>query len=444
MTDVVVAKSKIHERSILAAMLQSPRCIPLVMLSVTTDDFYYPVHQELFDLMLELADQDKLDPVIVLQRMMETGRAARLNVGPLLADLVGLAVIPGNVGVYAQRVRELSRVRRFKEMFERGLQVIEDTERGYWESTQNTPEGEIDLDRLQSAMAHVLLEGDLLVDEKMTDEHIEGLSSWSDFLSVQDTVQDWLVRDLFERQDIWMILGGEGGGKSWFSRQMCLTMGAGIHPFRWEERITPVRTLLIDLENADSMIRRQTRAIQHQALMLGDVEALNANTFIWRRQEGLNIREKPDELRLRAVIDRVRPEFVAIGSLYNSFKKGRDDWETAAEDVKEILNKLRARYNCAWMIEHHMPKGDGKDRPATPYGSSVWQRWVTHGRVLNKIGDNLYELASFRGDRDVRTVPAGLQRGGKFPWAPVWHKGDLDAMLELEEARDGHARRARR
>lgn len=423
------------ERAILAVLLQQPRTVGVLQLTVEESDFYRPANGELFATICAMVDElgpENFDPILLSQRLISTGRLNALGGPGYLAELATQGdVLPSNVSYYATRVRELSRVRRFRQMLERGLQTVEETERGWWRESEKG-HTEVDLDRLQTAMAHVMLEGDLLVDEKMMDEKINGLSTWSDFLSVPDKPSDWLVRDMIERQDVWMILGGEGGGKSWFSRQMVLTLGSGIDPFRWDERIPPVRTLLIDLENAESMVRRQSRPIYHQALRLGDDGKLNEHTYIWRRPEGLNLRERRDQLLLQTVLDRVRPEFVAMGSLYNSFRKGNDDWETAAEDVKEFLNKMRTRYSCAWLLEHHMPKGTGDDRPQTPYGSSVWMRWVTHGYVMHRVGTNLWTFNPFRGARDARTIPAGLQRGGTFPWAPIWGADDLDAMIELE------------
>jgi replicative DNA helicase len=262
---------------------------------------------------------------------------------------------------------------------------------------------------------------------------------------VPDSPTDWLVPELFERQDVWMFLAGEGGGKSYLSRQLCLTLAAGIHPFNWDEAITPCRTLLVDLENAESMVRRQSRAVRTQASRIShlEVEQHSKNGWVWRRPAGLNIRRREDALLLETVIERVRPDFVALGSLYNSFVKGRDDWETAAEDAKVVFNRLRSRYGFCLALEHHMPKGDGHERPQTPYGSSVWQRWVTHGRVMTRMGANVWEFnASFRSDRDVRKTPAGLQRGGTFPWSPIWDEADLDALIELEE--EVHPNRNRR
>lgn len=421
------------ERAVLAIMLQQPRSIAEAQLILTGADFFSTTHELLFTTMCELAEKGDVDPALVASTLASRGLAVRHNTTPLLAELVGSLVVAANLSYHALRVRELSRVRRFRGLIESAMQAVEETERGWWESKdRNQPE--VDLDRLQTRMAHLLVQGELLVDENMEDQAIEGLSSFTEFLAEPDREQDWLVPDFMERQDVWMILGGEGGGKSTLSRQFVLAMGAGLHPLDEEFEIPPVNSLLIDLENAPSMLRRQSRGIHHNVLAYGDAQAVNEHTWVWRRPGGLNLRLREHQVLFRAVLDRVRPEFVALGSLYNAFSRMGDDWETAAEEVKEFLNVMRNRYSCAFLLEHHMPKGSGQaDRPQTPYGSSVWQRWVTHGRVIHKVAENLYELALFRGDRDQRRIPAGLSRGGPLPWSPIWTSDDLDARIEAAE-----------
>lgn len=444
------AWSREAERAVLATMLQNPRTITEVGLLLRSEDFYSPSHQALYEAMVELAEGNELDPTMLATHFVTRGMARRVNSTVIIADLAtDNTVVAANISHHALRIRELSRVRRFKEMFTRGLQVVEETERGWWES-EDRQRPDLDLDRLQTQVASVLLQGEVLVDEKLEDQTIPGLMRFADFLSQPDDPQDWLVEGLFEREDVWMILGSEGGGKSYLSRQCVMCLGAGIHPFAWDEgqMIEPVNSLLIDLENAPSMVRRQARGTYVQAHSVGNQRSLNEFTHIWTKRDGLNLRDKADQLLFQAVIERIRPRFVALGSLYNSFVKGRDDWETAAEEVKVFFMRMKLRYGFTLLLEHHMPKGDGQNRPQTPYGSSVWQRWVTHGRTIVSLHEQLWGLEPFRNDRDPRRVPAGMTRGGMFPWSPVWTKDDLDArmeiLVEVDNMRDrGNQERAR-
>jgi hypothetical protein len=58
------------------------------------------------------------------------------------------------------------------------------------------------------------------------------------FLGTADDEFDWIVPGLIERGDRLMLTGFEGLGKSMLTRQLAVTMAAGLHPFRWaRERV---------------------------------------------------------------------------------------------------------------------------------------------------------------------------------------------------------------
>jgi hypothetical protein len=280
-----------------------------------------------------------------------------------------------------------------------------------------------DMDDTLTTAARESLALDLLIDETI-DGPVDGLSTWDEFLNQPDRLEDWIVPGLLERQDVVMVLSRPGTGKSWLSRQVALAVASGVHPFRPETRIEAQRTLLVDLENPPQMVRRQSRAMVHSLARLGTWNADLAH--LWAQPGGINIRKHADAQLFERVIAETRPALVAIGSLYNVFERGRDDWDTAAEETKAVFNRLRGRYRCAFWIEHHMPKGAEQKNP---FGSSVWERWPGFGRVIDRRGDNVYELArTFRGDRDVREWPAGLERGGPLPWSPLWDQEEVDRL----------------
>jgi hypothetical protein len=61
----------------------------------------------------------------------------------------------------------------------------------------------------------------------------------------------------------------------------------------------------------------------------------------------------------------------------------------------------------------------------------LWERWPSYGRVISRIGGEFYDFAVFRGDREAgREFPAGLQRGGKLPWSPIWDREELELIRE--------------
>lgn len=410
------------EKAVVALMTQSRTAVGQARAVLTAGDLYSPAHALIFGACCDLAERNEpVEPPAVIAELRRQGELTKAGGATYIASLYQIPVVGESLVHYAKLVRGASRARQALQIGQRIVQVAD--ELGH------------DQDAMLDQLAADQLALQLLVDEPMHDAKIEGLSSWSEFWAQPDDPQDWIVPNLVERQDVFLLLGSEGGGKSYMTRQWCLAIAAGVHPFRPEQRIEPRRTLLVDLENAESMVRRQSRPVGSQVSRLGEWNDDLAH--IWRKPDGLNLRKRADAQLLERVVAETRPVFVGLGSLYKAFKRGRDDWDTAAAEAIEVLDRIRYRYRCAFFLEHHMPKGDGKERPQTPFGSSEWMRWASHGRVLARIGENAYSLdPSFRGDRDPRDIPVGLCRGGDLPWTPIWDPEEL-AYLSFPDTKKG-------
>lgn len=218
---------------------------------------------------------------------------------------------------------------------------------------------------------------------------------------------------------------------SWLSRQVALTVASGVHPFMPSRRVEPKRTLLVDLENPESTVRRQSHEPYYAIRHLADGEAVGDRGWIWTHTAGLNIRKRQDAALLERVVSDTRPDLVCIGSLYNVFARGSSDWDTAAEEAIAVLNRIRSRYGCALWIEHHMPRASEGGHRQSPFGSTLWERWPSYGRVISRIGGDFYDFAVFRGDREAgREFPPGLRRGGKTPWTAIWDADELELIRQ--------------
>jgi len=136
---------------------------------------------------------------------------------------------------------------------------------------------------------------------------------------------------------------------------------------------------------------------------------------------------------LDAVITKANPDVVAFGSLYKSFVRS-GDWDQSAGEAREVLDRLRAKHQIAFWIEHHMPKAQDGGRKPTPFGSSMWEWWTSHGRVLEHTSAHPqapYRFsAPFRGDRGSRESPVGFTRGGRIPWMSVWDEDELNYLIQ--------------
>jgi hypothetical protein len=254
----------------------------------------------------------------------------------------------------------------------------------------------------------------------------------------------WLIPGVLRRQSRLMLVAPEGIGKSTLTRQFAALCAAGIHPLLTSRRMRPLKVLVIDLEN-DPQTAVDVRGLVDAASPHGLMLTLQRQAPDWDRSnlrvvsrpDGINVRTRSDRRRLEAVIARVRPDLVTFGPIYKSYvKDDRESDEALSADLQRIFDRLRIRYDCAWIFEHHAPKAAGPKSPrADPFGSSLWKRWPDLGVRLDEAssGDpTVLKLGRFRYDRyPVPGLPDEIHRGGQWPWHGKWNDGtpDLDQYV---------------
>lgn len=210
------------------------------------------------------------------------------------------------------------------------------------------------------------------------------------------------------------------------ARQVALLSAAGIHPLSFQP-MEPIKTLTVDLENPDRIIRRTGRSIAAQAMAMGRVSRLNAELLT--RPSGMDLLRASDRALLEETLDKVKPELLVIGPLYKAFlDPGGRTSESIALEVAKYLDTIRTIYKCALWIEHHAPLGTSMtSRDLRPFGSAVWSRWPEFGISLQPdptaLGAYVYDVRHFRGARDERQWPTKIKRGVRFPFEVIeWSK----------------------
>lgn len=238
---------------------------------------------------------------------------------------------------------------------------------------------------------------------------------WAEFVNGQDDPYDWLIPEVLERGERVIVVAEEGAGKTFLMRQVALCAAAGIHPFT-RAQIPPIRTLTIDLENPERIIRRTSRQIV-DAVRLFTKRSPDADLVI--RPAGLNLLKAQDRRFVERAIEETQPDLVCMGPLYKSFvDPGGRTSESIAVEVAKYLDELRDAYGISWWLEHHAPLGDSmRSRDLRPFGSAVWSRWPEFGLALHhdptEPDDYVYEVKHFRGGRDARRWPTRMKRGSK-------------------------------
>lgn len=246
------------------------------------------------------------------------------------------------------------------------------------------------------------------------------LVSWTDFIEEQESTEyDWVIPNLLERGERVMVVAAEGVGKTMLARQIALCSSAGIHPFTFE-KMPPIRTLTIDLENPQRIIRRTSSDIARKALHYGFTSNLDAHLLI--KPDGMDLMGSTDRQILEDAIELTKPDLLLLGPIYKSFvDPGNKTSEAVAIEIAKYFDSLREWFKCALWLEHHAPLGSSMStRDLRPFGSAVWSRWPEFGLSLTPdptaTGGYVYDVRHFRGARDRRQFPVKMARGLTFPF----------------------------
>lgn len=259
------------------------------------------------------------------------------------------------------------------------------------------------------------------------------LVQWNEFLAESTEERyEWVIPGLLEKNERVIVVAAEGVGKTMLARQVALLSAAGVHPFSYQ-RMPKVRTLTVDLENPERIIRRTSRIIAHKAMAHAGVRDIDA--YLLTKPSGMDLIKATDRAVLEQALDEIKPQLLVIGPLYKAFlDPGGRTSESIALEVAKYLDTVRTVYGCAMWIEHHAPLGTSStSRDLRPFGSAVWSRWPEFGISLQPdptaIGEYAYDVKHFRGARDERHWPTKMKRGGRFPfevteWMKVSHEDE--------------------
>lgn len=244
---------------------------------------------------------------------------------------------------------------------------------------------------------------------------------WRPFLEEKvDLSYDWIIPGLLERQDRVIVVASEGAGKSTLARQVAMMTSAGLHPFKRDE-ITPLRTLFIDLENPERIIRRTAGRIYDRVKSTGRHEYMDGAHLVMKA-DGINLLMQPDQDMIEEHVEATKPDIIFFGPIYKSFlDPGGQTAESICTQLVRYFDKLRSRYDCAMWMEHHAPLGNGGNREMRPFGSAVWSRWSEFGIALTPDLEDpeLIQFNHYRGQREPREWPILCKRGKTWPFEVV-------------------------
>lgn len=403
------------ERAVLGGLVNGQAKIGAVIDQLDADDFYLPAHGHLYHAIVGMHRAgSNVTPVLV--------RAELNRLALPVTDEVLIACQAQGTGIvnrYVALVVNASIARKV-------LMAVENVSTV---AKAGTMDGLELVDLLREAAAGIDA-------PPSAGQHFVGLDTVDRFLETADlSPSPWVIPGLLRSGWRALVVAPEGVGKSVASRQLAIAAAQGVHPFR-HTRITPVRTLIVDLENPDDAIADTCKPITSQARAVS-ADYQPDRAWLWRRPEGIDVRSRAGRVALERTIAAVQPDLVCLGPLYKAYNvKARENDELAAGEVQRVLDDLRTRYKFALLMEHHAPKATGLSvRDLVPYGSSLWLRWPELGLTLipgngeTAKKDSLV-VGRFRRDRMTNAWPDRLDRGGagRWPWVGYWENGQGDDL----------------
>jgi replicative DNA helicase len=234
------------------------------------------------------------------------------------------------------------------------------------------------------------------------------------------TDHDWLVPELLERRDRFVLTGGEGSGKSYLLRQMGVAMASGFHPFDASTKIKPLKVLVVDAENTEQQWSRAAKYLTSVCTSLGSDPRSNVVVSAGTR---LDFTRSADVNQVHKLLDVYKPDVLLIGPLYKLVPKEISTDDDAAPLIV-ALDGLRER-GVTLLMEAHAghAKGLGGERDLRPRGSSALLGWPEFGYGLQPVlgNEEMFKFQKWRGDRDARKWPTYLRKGfkGELPWMPT-------------------------
>lgn len=407
------------EAALLGAMLLSPQAVmDIAEIGLTADDFYKPYHQITYAAIQVLVGRgERPDAVAVAEELRQANILTEVGGPGFLLGLQTDTPAISNARRYAAIVRRTALLRRM-------IQISGDLS----EMAYDEPD---DLNKITS----ILLDAQRMIE---TGDGPSGVEMPEDFftydemaskMSTRTEASDWVIPWTMRRRWRALLVAPEGSAKSLILRQIVLLCAAGWHPFSPQVPMRPCRTLTIDVENPLEVVEHQFAIIKK----VTGIDTSDGRAMIWAREEGLNLRKRPDQALFEAVIMRAKPDLVTLGPLYKLGLREGDDWDEAAGELQQFLDKMRVRHNFALLLEHHPPGANSSDgkRQIRPFGSSAWLRWPEFGirfvasEVNAERQPTILKVDHWRPPRlNGALWPEKLRRSERgAPWVGEWPNG---------------------
>ena len=202
-----------------------------------------------------------------------------------------------------------------------------------------------------------------------------------------------------------LLVGPTGHGKSSLAMQLMIKWALGQSVFGLEPA-KPLKSLLIQAENDDGDLAEMKAGV-FNGLNLSEDEQDDASKNVFVAQESSKTGSTLCYDVLDPLLQTIQPDLLWIDPALAYLGGDMNNQKEVGAFLRNQLNPLLAKHNCAVVIIHHTNKiSKDPEKQMTDFtymgaGSAEWSNWSRAIIALNKTDvDNLYELiAAKRGAR---------------------------------------------
>lgn len=398
--------TEVSEVTILAILMHNPDLAPKVFSMVPVEQFDPPMVLVAEAIQSLRVSGHQVDPNTVTEEMLRRGTLNRAGGTAEIWRINEFYISDAAIDYHLEIVVEN---RALRTLWRTGTRLVAASERAEEMGVRAT-----DLARDVMTTAQGVLDR-----SEVEDVHTETLA---EMLSSPDDPYDWVIPNLLERMERFILTGTEGLGKSTLFRQLAVCSAAGVHPFTGA-MFDPQRVLYIDVENSRRQSRRKLRPMALAVQQLG--RDPGDNLLIECRPGGIDLTSTEDEQWFISLVAAHQPAILFTGPIYKLFV-GNANEEEQARRVAAVLDRARASADCALVLEAHSGHGTeghggGGPRRVRPLGSSLWLRWPEFGYGIrpgegHTTENRIVDMLPWRGDRDERDWPQRMRAGGSLPW----------------------------
>lgn len=220
-----------------------------------------------------------------------------------------------------------------------------------------------------------------------------------------------IIKDRFLKLGGGMVMAGPTGiGKSSFAMQMAMSFGAGLERFGFKPA-RPLKSLIVQAENDDGDLYEMQAGVVRGLELTAEQQA-----EVFARVRFVTIDDLCGDAflhELARLLELTKPDLLWIDNLLSYLGGEVSSQEVVSKFLRNGLNPLLHRYNCACILIHHTNKPpSGKEKPDWQAGDFAYL-----GSGSAEIANWARAVIAIRsiGSHDVFELVAG-KRGSRLGW----------------------------